>query len=105
MSGTIAARSSSRSRISRSIRRWDRSIAGPWGRSPIAGGLSRGSAADLDVEPAGGAEEERPGSVEPRGGRDVEPIVLQSAIDLVHLRLGLLKETDVESVGILNFGS
>src|SRR5262245_24704802 len=62
------------------------------------------SAEELDGEPAWGLEVERPGAVLPRRFRDVEPVLPEPAVDLVHAILALLDEADVERGRVANLG-
>src|SRR5262249_20093644 len=55
---------------------------------------------DLDREPAGGLEVEGPASVLYRRWWDIEPVLLQASVDLVHRLRALLGEADVERGGV-----
>src|SRR5262249_46834101 len=61
-------------------------------------------AEDLDDEAARSEEVEGPGPMNPRRWVDLESVLLQTSVDLVHLLPALLDESDVERPGILDLG-
>src|SRR4051794_11199980 len=86
--------------------RWD-SENGPScyqkGRNrPIPDSSGPPSAEDLDGVSARRGEVERPRAVLSRWRGDVEPVVLQSAVDLIHARFALLDESDVKRGRVLD---
>src|SRR5262249_58782134 len=73
------------------------------GRGGGGGGGGGPSAQDLEGDPAGGNKVEGPRPVLSAGRRDLEPVILQPPVDLVHPLLGLLNEADVKGGGVLDF--